>query len=84
MRRLLLLLRDMVGFRGFLAELIVGSNAGFAPWDEEYSSVCSVSPSWEQLGREHSEGQSMVRQEGRESLQHFSVLKCIRDGPSRL
>lgn len=25
----------MVGFRGFLAELILESNAGFAPWDEE-------------------------------------------------
>lgn len=74
----------MVGFRGFLAELILESNAGFAPGMRNPWGVSSVSPSWEQLGQEHSEGQSMVRQEGRESLQHFSVLKCIRDGPSRL
>lgn len=58
---LLLLLRDMVGFRGLLAELIVGSSAGFAPWDEVQRRVPGVSI----LGTAcagPSEGQSVVRQ----------------------
>lgn len=56
----------MVGFRGFRAELVVGSNAGFSQGRQShgmrYNGVSWMSPSWGQLERDHSEGQSMVRQ----------------------
>lgn len=80
--------RDMVGLRGFLAELVVGSSAGFAqghqPHGMRYSGVSWMFPSRGQLVRDRSEGQSMVRQARQGTITAVSVLKSIRDGPSRL
>lgn len=60
------MLRDMVGFRGFLAELVAGSDGGTARGHQPHGTRCKamsqLSPSWVQVQWDPSEGKGMVRQ----------------------